>query len=101
MSVVQAPVVEPYRPSKSRVGRAAFTCCERHAFLLQVADAIPDHRQHVAIGGDVGRVRQPPAARNDPRAALRPVLGHRDVEDVIQAVDHALNAAALATSISG
>src|SRR5262249_50053451 len=64
---------------------------ERHSLLLQVGNAIANHHQHVPIRRQVGRVRQPSAARNDPRATLRPILGDCQIEDVIQPVDHTLN----------
>ena len=68
---------------------------ERHALVDQVLHAVANHRQHVAVRRDIGRIRQPAAARNDPRAALAAVLGNGEIENLIQAVDDALNAAAL------
>ena len=68
---------------------------ERPALLLEIADPIANHHQHVAVGRDVGGVRQPAAPGDDPRAALRSILGDRQIEDVVEAVDHALDRAAL------
>src|SRR5262245_41513460 len=50
---------------------------ERHPLRFQITDPIADHHEHVAIRGDVGRIRQPATTGDDPGAALRPVLSHR------------------------
>ena len=49
---------------------------------------------HVAARRHVCRIREPAPARNHPGAALRAVLGDGQVEDPVQPVEHALDAAA-------
>ena len=41
---------------------------------------------HVAVGRDVSRIRQPAAARNHPGATLRAILRYRQVENPVQPV---------------
>ena len=62
---------------------------------IEILHPIANHDHHVAIGRDVGRVRQPAMARDDPGPALRPVFGEGQIQDLVQAGDHAVHASAL------
>ena len=58
-------------------------------------DPVADDRDHVAVVGDVRLVAEPAVARDHHGASFLVLARNRDVEDPIQAVDNALEAAAL------
>ena len=75
-----------------RPGR--FHLVERHAALQHVGDAIANDGDHVAILNHVGFVADAAVTGNDQRAAFLQGRRHGEIDNAIQRVDNALNAAA-------
>src|SRR4029450_10972907 len=67
---------------------------ECQTLVDQILHTVTNHHDHVPVGGDIGRVRQPPVAGYDPGAALRAVLGKGQIENIVQAGNHATDAPA-------
>src|SRR3970040_809715 len=65
-----------------------------HASIDEVLDLIPDDGEHVPVVADVARVGEAAVARDDHRTALGAEFGNREVQDVIQAAQDAVDAAA-------
>src|SRR6185436_4761570 len=65
-----------------------------HTLLDHILDAVLDDGNHVPLVGNVANVTEPAVARNDHGSALRSELGISDVENFVQRVELALNAAA-------
>ena len=81
-------VVVPRRPWPPSPARRVI------ALLEHVLHAVANDRHHVAVVGDVGRVAEPAVSGNDQRAAFEAELGKRDIDDVVERVDLAVDAAA-------
>jgi hypothetical protein len=60
-----------------------------------LAHAVADDGCHVAVLDHIRLIADPAVARNDPSAALLIELGDRDVDDMVQDVQHPLHRAAL------
>src|SRR6185437_16094538 len=61
------------------------------ALVLQLLDAVMNHHDHVAIGGEISRIRQTASSWNEPRSALRAVFRDGQVEEVVERVDLAID----------
>src|SRR5262249_24414007 len=68
---------------------------QRHTLFDEVLDAISNYRHHIAIVRDIARITKPPVARNDQCSALGAELRYGDLQDLVQAIEDAINAAAL------
>src|SRR3984957_9712851 len=66
---------------------------QRHAFLDGVLHAVAHNGDHVAIFHHIEFVADTAVTRNDIRSAFLLMLGNRDIDDIVQGVDLALNAA--------
>src|SRR5678815_5782655 len=64
-------------------------------FADNAADAIANDGDHVAIVGDVGLITQSAASGDDYSAALLILSGNGDIQNAVQALDDAGDAAAL------
>src|SRR3984957_11650224 len=67
---------------------------ERHALFDGVLNAVAYNRDHIAVLHCVELVADAAVARNNIRSAFLFVLGDRDIDDVVQSIDLALNTAA-------
>src|SRR6266849_2878037 len=67
---------------------------QRHAASNHVLNTVANDRDHVPVVGDVANVAKPSMTGDHHRAALRPELGNREVQNEIQSIDNSLNAAA-------
>src|SRR5579863_2109053 len=67
---------------------------QSHALLDGVLNPVAHDGNHVAVFHDVELVADAPVARDDVGAAFFFMLGNRYIDDVVESVDFALNAAA-------
>src|SRR5438876_6404150 len=68
---------------------------ERHSLALQILDPVADDCHHVLVVRKVRGVTDPSVTRNEQRALLRHVSRKRQIDEIVQSVDEALNGAAL------
>src|SRR5438552_2636472 len=66
---------------------------QRHTLLDHVLNAVSNDRDHVTILDDIGFITQAAVTRNHHRPSFLLLCRNREVEDEIQRVNHAVNAA--------
>src|SRR5690606_13953696 len=67
---------------------------KRLTFVDQRDYSLADDRDHVAIVHDVGLVAEPAVSRDDDRTALLVLARYRDIENQVETLDDAVDAAA-------
>src|SRR5262245_42561363 len=82
-------------PVKVERGTGGPDLVERHTFVNHVLNAVANHYEHIAIRSHVAGIRKSSMTGNNPGAALRSILGHRQIKNVIEPFDDTLNAATL------
>ncbi len=70
------------------------TCSSVSPSSIERFDLIADDREHVAVVADVRGVAEPAVARDDHRAAFGAELRDRELQDCVEPVEHAVDAAA-------
>ena len=85
----------PIQPVIVHGGLRRFHLFQRHALLNHILNAVAHDGHHVPVVGHVAGIAQAPVAGNDHGAALRAELRNRQIQNAIQTVQNAVDAAAL------
>ena len=89
MSAVQAGVDHRRFVPRSRL--RCLDLIERQALLDHLLNAVADDRHHVAVRDHVGLVADAPVPGNHVGPAFLLVAGDRNVEDMVETRDHAID----------